>query len=253
MHRREAPHITILEHCQYASLVLLLYWIVRPSDVRMLSLDNVQVRVTWAKYRYHGCLLVCSRNRRHELDTWIPVNSLWNKEEPPASLSSQLYLSSGMMPVWIFFVRLNVTVTSENSWWVMGDELLCTNEKWCCAVALLVFPSTPDQSWGPVLLRCWWKARITSPVYVIALILNSGKYIIGRLLSFLLTLFLTVFLMCRVWTFVVVTSEYSKRREHFYLQGKNRTARVVRLNNTIRYHSLICCQILYYSYAYALL
>lgn len=48
---------------------------------------------------YHDCLLVCSRNRRHELDTLIPVNSLWNKEELPASRSSQLYLSSGVMPV----------------------------------------------------------------------------------------------------------------------------------------------------------
>lgn len=66
---------------------------------------------------------------------------------------------------------------------LMGDELFCIDEKCCCTVVLLGFLSTPDQSWGPVLLWCWWKARITSPIYVIALTSSSGKYIIGRLPS----------------------------------------------------------------------
>lgn len=72
-------HIKLIEHWQYAPLMLSLHSVVRPSDAKTLSLENVQVRFTWAKSSYI-CPLLCSWNRTDELDMLILVNSLRNKE-----------------------------------------------------------------------------------------------------------------------------------------------------------------------------
>lgn len=97
----------------------------------------------------------------------------------------------------------------------------------CCAAGGVSEHTGPVVESSSALMLMKDKSKFTSLCNCINF--KSGQVHHRQASELSLMLFLAVFLMCQVWTLVVETSEYSKRRDYFYMQGKNSTARVVRV------------------------